>query len=605
MKYIFCLLIQWLLIKSTLTQEIIEFWDVEYIELPIGEFDGFLTPEQYYNYLSDVEKANPEITTFGQVGLSYEKRSIYAICLGRCGDDDDMYVPQTFLNAMHHAREPEGLMSILFFIDDFLKILSDKTNPKYYEYMHTMHTRQIWMVPLLNIDGYVYNIAHPSEKNQRKNRRPTCDDDSKSGVDLNRNYDVCFEDSIEGSSTNTCAEDYRGTEPFSEPESHTMFEFSHMHNFSTSINFHSFGNDIILPFSCQSKDSEEGESARQNYLFKFGSNLAKNTNYKVGKSFSKTIGLYSVNGDFADWLYSELEVYSVSVEVGEKSFYPAFDEIEEIGKNTLKMMKYSTQVSGPFLTVKELHLYEHLPSSSKCVSLSVVNEGTWHSFGHNFFIEGKVRDNEKVTETQMNKMDKLNAFFGTISTELCFSLGSFNDFHKLEIIISDAAHCIFYSFESKEQKLIQTEELRTDPGYGKCTSVEKIKTPYFERPKLSEMSKKEVIHKKKHVPKIWDKDYPKQKKESEQKSSSNILSLIFSSLKGSIFVVGVIGLCAFFVSFCVVSLILRYQEQKDKLRRGKYSEVVPLEEFDVENIDLNSNSEEENDNFDEFEVDSE
>ena len=72
---------------------------------------------------------------------------------------------------------------------------------------------------MLNPDGYEY--SRTDDRMWRKNRAPV--KGSKCvGVDLNRNFDKAFG---VHSSDDPCDEDYRGSEPFSEPESSAFRDY--------------------------------------------------------------------------------------------------------------------------------------------------------------------------------------------------------------------------------------------------------------------------------------------------------------------------------------------------------------------------------------------
>ena len=83
----------------------------------------------------------------------------------------------------------------------------------------------IYVIPVVNMDGF-YEISKNWNETKvlemvRKNLKgkyvkcPTKGDEK--GVDLNRNYDLAFGMNEEGSSSNPCADDYRGIKAFSEP----------------------------------------------------------------------------------------------------------------------------------------------------------------------------------------------------------------------------------------------------------------------------------------------------------------------------------------------------------------------------------------------------
>lgn len=70
-------------------------------------------------------------------------------------------------------------------------------------------SRCVAAVPLLNVDGYAYNVAQGplGARMKRKNGRPTtCRSAEDGGVDPNRNYAVCFHRDAAGSSSDPCDE---------------------------------------------------------------------------------------------------------------------------------------------------------------------------------------------------------------------------------------------------------------------------------------------------------------------------------------------------------------------------------------------------------------
>jgi len=76
------------------------------------------------------------------------------------------------------------------------------------------------------------------------------------GVDLNRNYDFAFGLDNIGSNGDPCRDDYRGTEPFSEPGSRQIKNFLEKtpegKSVKIALNFHAWGNLLVYPFSYKS-----------------------------------------------------------------------------------------------------------------------------------------------------------------------------------------------------------------------------------------------------------------------------------------------------------------------------------------------------------------
>ena len=109
----------------------------------------------------------------------------------------------------------------------------------------------------------------------RKNRRisPECDF-LTGGVDLNRNYGYKFGYDDIGSQSNPCGEMYRGTKPFSEPETQAMRNLTDVFQSSlvSAMNFHAYGDLWISPFNFEEKP---------------GSELLAKTNYKLYKAYDE------------------------------------------------------------------------------------------------------------------------------------------------------------------------------------------------------------------------------------------------------------------------------------------------------------------------------
>lgn len=81
------------------------------------------------------------------------------------------------------------------------------------------------------------------------------------GVDLNRNYPYMFGNDDDGSSNDPCSEDYRGPEPFSEPETRNIRDFlERWPNIKIAVNLHAYGNLFIIPFNFDSVENPLMES---------------------------------------------------------------------------------------------------------------------------------------------------------------------------------------------------------------------------------------------------------------------------------------------------------------------------------------------------------
>jgi hypothetical protein len=176
---------------------------------------------------------------------------------------------------------------------------------------------------------------------QRKNRNPSCTRSAlNTGVDLNRNFPVCFERDEIGSNSNPCAEDYGGRAPLSEPETKALDAFVQAHTFGVALNFHTFGRILNLPYMC--KEAARGRPAGRGDGLDALKPSALLANEAVGRarwfeSFARDAfaemrkisgyrpwtsghpwedGLYTVNGALSDWMYRDHGIMAMAPEVG-------------------------------------------------------------------------------------------------------------------------------------------------------------------------------------------------------------------------------------------------------------------------------------------------
>lgn len=125
-----------------------------------------------------------------------------------------------------------------------------------YEHM-LLKSAAVYFIPVVNVDGYKlisddwqnHNAVSYIRKNvanyQFRERDCTI---GKRGVDLNRNYPVLYDTG--GNSEKACHNDFRGPEPFSEPETRAVRDFLVKYdNVKIALNFHSYGNFMCMPFN--------------------------------------------------------------------------------------------------------------------------------------------------------------------------------------------------------------------------------------------------------------------------------------------------------------------------------------------------------------------
>lgn len=263
----------------------------------LGELDDMLA--QYPNLIT--QKA--AISTF----LTAGNRPIYHVKISDNPNTNENE-PKILYTAIHHAREPMALMETIFFMWYVLENYG--TNE---EVTYLINNTQLYFVPCINPDGYVYNETTNATGGGmwRKNRR--LNSGGSYGVDLNRNYSYGW--GTTGTSATQSNDTYRGTAPFSEPETQAMRWLVQNHNFVSAFNAHTYAEDILFPIGTTTAEFAEHHDYFQDY-----------TNHMVqynGYTAMKSSGLYPASGDSDDYMYK------VDIGVGEKD--TIFAHTPEVG----------------------------------------------------------------------------------------------------------------------------------------------------------------------------------------------------------------------------------------------------------------------------------
>jgi hypothetical protein len=189
----------------------------------LGSYAGSLTLEEALAELDNMRAAYPNLITArasAATETTLEGRTVYFVKISDNPDIDEDE-PETLYNSLIHAREIASLMNQIYYMWYLLENYDTDPGIK-----NLVDNHELYFIPILNPDGYQFNIDNNPNGGglQRKNRRVTsgCGGDND-GVDLNRNSGYFWNNG--GASSNPCAQDFRGTGPFSEPESRILSDF--------------------------------------------------------------------------------------------------------------------------------------------------------------------------------------------------------------------------------------------------------------------------------------------------------------------------------------------------------------------------------------------
>ena len=188
-----------------------------------------------------MESNYPDIVQVSEIGSSVEGRTIYSVKISdNVATDESNTEGVVYYDALTHAREPMGLETILFYMWSLLENYDSDD-----ELAYLINNREIYFVPVVNPDGYVYNqTTNPNGGGfWRKNRS---DNGACFGVDLNRNYEYEWANPA-GSSSDPCSDLYHGPSAFSEPETQAIRDFTAMIQPSAAFSNHTYSDVFLCP----------------------------------------------------------------------------------------------------------------------------------------------------------------------------------------------------------------------------------------------------------------------------------------------------------------------------------------------------------------------
>jgi len=311
-----------------------------------GSMSGHATYDEIVQHLDNMLNLFPDLISVKEsIGQTIEGREMWMVKISDNPNSNEEE-PEVLYNALTHAREPAGVMTLLFYMfyllenyetDAFIQALVDNT--------------EMYFVPVVNPDGYVYNETNSPNGGGmwRKNRRDN--GDGTWGVDLNRNYGYMWGYDNVGSSPDPGSETYRGTEAFSEPEIQNIRDFCENHEFKTSINYHTYGSLLLYAW-----DYDYIVCPDDAILNALGQLMISDNNYDL----SQGIYLYAMNGSANDWQYGEQTTkekmfsYLPELGTGNDGFWCPIDRIIPIAQENMIQNLLLAAFAGFYADVEDL-----------------------------------------------------------------------------------------------------------------------------------------------------------------------------------------------------------------------------------------------------------
>jgi hypothetical protein len=299
--------------------------------------------------LQQAEADHGTIFDLFPMGTSYEGRTIWA---GKISDNvgTDEAEPEVLFTHHQHAREHLTVEMALY----TLKILTDEYGPPG-QITDLVNTREIWMVFDMNPDGGEYDIATGTYRSWRKNRQPN-PGSSFVGTDLNRNWNYRW-GCCGGSSGTFSSETYRGSVPFSAPETTVVSNFVNSRviggeqQITVAIDFHTYQELILWPYGYTFTDVPSDMTQDDHaVLVAMGQAMAATNGYTPEQASD----LYITDGTINDWLYGVHRIMNYTFEMyprtsSQGGFYPPDEVIPaETSRNRAAVLYLLEQADCPY-----------------------------------------------------------------------------------------------------------------------------------------------------------------------------------------------------------------------------------------------------------------
>jgi len=340
-------------------------------DFPLGSLQGNYSLDELNDRFDELQSEYSNIISERVIlGQSIEGRDIWAFKVSDNPENDEDE-PEVLFTALTHAREPVGMMNLIYFV----QLLGEEygNDP---ELTYLVDNREIWFLPVVNPDGYVYNESiQPSGGGMhRKNRRDTnCGNGTQRGIDLNRNYGYGWGANDTGSSPNPCSSTYRGQGAFSEPETQCVSDFILDREFKGVLHYHTYSNVYIHAYGNATLPDEPDLTTHR----EIGNEMARYNGYPVGTGY-ELIG-YTVNGDAVDWTYGDQGIVAFTPEVGSPSqgFWPQENDVLPLCQDQVHPNKIFAFVAGSDLILYSFDLSQNaiLPGDEFEIELAIQNRG--------------------------------------------------------------------------------------------------------------------------------------------------------------------------------------------------------------------------------------
>jgi hypothetical protein len=312
-----------------------------------GSMGGYYTWSELVSVMDQLRAAHPTLVSQRvSLGQSHEGRDLWMF---RISDNPsvDEPEPEVRFDALHHAREPEGMQTALYFACWLVEEYGTDPLATY-----LVNEREMYFVLCVNPDGYEYNrqTSPGGGGLWRKNRRNN--GGGVYGVDLNRNYPFAWGFDDQGSSGSTSSETYRGASAASEPEVQAMVSFLASREFGTALSIHTYGSWWLAP-----RGYTSGGPANEAEYDEVGALATEFNGMPYGPASDL---LYLANGTTLDHDHATHGTLAWSPELGNSGdgFWPVQARIEPIAEENRLGLARTALAAGSYPRLESVDAVE-------------------------------------------------------------------------------------------------------------------------------------------------------------------------------------------------------------------------------------------------------
>ncbi len=302
---------------------------------------GFMTWSEIQTFMNGLHSSHPSITSAPtSIGSTIEGRPqlVMKISVSNDFSTDDPALPNCWYDGLIHAREGASMLNVCSFME-WLCENYGRDGFCGWQATWLLENREIWFLPCNNIDGWVYNeTTSPGGGGMwRKNRRNN--GGGVYGVDLNRNWSVCW--GGPGSSSSPSSETYCGTGPLSEPETANIDTFWQTHPPAEMHSTHTYGNILIYPWGWTDQPTTHAAEYAEHgeIMVRWGTGEIHGPAAQI---------LYDAAGNTRDHAYAFYGSMSWNHETGgdQAGFWPAPDEVVRLTRRNLRSYLVTAFLAG-------------------------------------------------------------------------------------------------------------------------------------------------------------------------------------------------------------------------------------------------------------------